>query len=88
MSESQDRSHPPLDEVGDIAAGGADRLADMSEVGLLLELAEMSDLIDAHLALREERAELAGWLLDACAALARIEDELMQRGFSYRMFCA
>ena len=57
----------------------------MSEVELLLGLAEIGDLIDAHLA--EPEAGVGAKLSDACAALAEIEDELMRRGFSYRMFC-
>jgi hypothetical protein len=57
------------------------------EVELLLALAETGDLIDAYLAAQELGADVADVLADACAELTVIEDELILRGFSYRIFC-
>jgi hypothetical protein len=66
---------------------GAEALASMSEVDLLLTLAEMGDLIEAYVTLHGEVADVAEELTEACAALADIEDELVRRGFSHRIFC-
>lgn len=75
----------PYDDSSSAQAVGL-RLAEMSEVDLMLAVAETGALIEACVSLQDGCADEADWLIDACADLAGIEDELMSRGFSHRLF--
>ncbi|GAB7006235.1 hypothetical protein JCM18899A_37080 [Nocardioides sp. AN3] len=83
-----DGPHPAGQAVRKVRQICAEQLADMSEVDLLLALAETGDLIDVYLTFQERGADTADELSNACADLADIEDELMRRGFSHRIFSA
>lgn len=61
---------------------GRERWAALSEVELLLTLAETGDLIDAYLVLQDHGVDAADDVIEACADLASLEDELVRRGFS------
>lgn len=58
----------------------------MSEVDLLLALAETGDLLDLYGDLEEHGKEVADAYARTCAQLTDIEDELMERGFSPAIF--
>lgn len=83
MSEREKVATP---HMGD-GAGRPDAIpvADMSEVDLVLALAETGDHVD-DLVTRLENGDNVGDLLArACSGLTDIEDELLRRGFSHQI---